>query len=1195
MLNSRKRDLLSNTNSFSIQQSRISETSFFSSTAQHSMLQELGLCDNLVYLQEHSENSIYKTISNRYESNMNFTFAGPLLLSVHKENDSSQYEFDKREEYSEASNILSPHLYSISSKAYFHMKEAKQNQVISLLGLSGSGKTFSTIHLIDHLIYISCKQESSLKMPNEFFDLLHSGIQALHIMGSIATKENLESTCCGMVTEIHFDSEFRSIGGSIKAKLLDITLPNSAGRTYNILHALLTNTRQNLQNLGLSNQSSKLLNNNAKANDLNQKIHDGDVLKRFFDNLKSLGIQRKDINNLLEVLAAVVHFYDITFASTGFITAGQKDGTKFLPRHRVAVQKVCRLLGTTEEKFNENFSNSGSKYEAESRMNDLARYIYNLAFDWLVIKINEQLGLKAKSFVEKRVLNELKNLSAKNKKEKSEDLFEKCRKMYTISIVDFPGFRNYETLGGFCSNLAFECLNFYSSGTYMKLLASLAEEKVSFKFLEIPKSRFIVDFSLAKDFGLLPNLISPDFDRYWKAFKQTVSQEESDCRNIIQISSDSKFIMKYTWGETEYDINDLRNEACSSYSPQINYPFLVKCTNPIIASMLKFNEKREQFTGSYYNFADFLRKSLTYLLGPLGENQCFVIYCMKTPSSRLDYEECISLFRSTLVIPSLLWEWYGYPNWISKEKFISDISPSLNLDFEATHTFIESFLKKLLNHEDFIVSLRYLVLKNDDIAILNEYVNKHNHKDIASEMSFDISNNSIDGKRSVKSKSNKNNFEVNNLFGYSISGNTVDIVEPRMHDYLDSLYTVEEMSFERIELTDSFLDRKTKSNTSLQIKSKENIIKISSSKDFMSIAHYCTNFKRFDYRDCMHEIVTIQSIWRGIKTRKYFNALLILYRNARMIQKHWRGFICRKKINFLKLAIVLIQMKARKFFNKKVRAARRIQKWYRKILAQRQLELEIQNEIEQNLSKRSSLSTNSRTSTDKRNKSSEFANLNSEMIRKIVRSHTESAVHDDEVLFTPNILSTSRELARNHHIRQGSNNLPVEDRLRLQECNRQSKIAEIQRKQKEEEARQLTLSPHINKPRSYDKSFLERQALKQEEIRQKREMLALEKAAATEEHFTFTPTINKPKEKSTQNNTIDNLYIWAKIKENKMNKAREAQDAEVSKQMEVFRISEKNEKIIQQRNKRRQQSLSVVQAMENSLFAYWPSEKSNKS
>lgn len=520
MINSRKRAGTNPKDSLTEQvQSRLSNSSFLESSIHQSLLQELGLSDNLAFLQEHGENAIYKTISSRYDTNVTYTFAGPLLISIYKETDIfSQFAIDKREDYSTNNSSLPPHLYSISMKSYFQLKDTNQNQVVSLLGLSGSGKTFSAIHLIDHLIYLSNNTEHNIqtKLHKEFFDSIHAGIQALHIMGSVMTEENKESTCCGMVSVLHFDSENRVAGANIRAKLLDTTLPSTNGRSFDILHALLTNTKPTLQNLGLVSHNSRLLSFTSPA-DINQKVHDSEILKRFLQNLGNLGLVRKDINHLVELLAAVIHLYDINYAPTSFVRAGQRETTQYLPRHRVSVQKICKLLGTTEEKFNEAFADSNSKSDAESKVADMGRYLYGLAFDWLVIKINKQLDLKAKEIIKNRITYEMKtcsSLSLPKQREKLRSLNDNCHKLKTISIVDFPGFRNNFSLGSFCSNLAFECLNFYASNSYMSLLASLAGEKVSMKFLEVPKSRYLVDFSLARDFGLLPNLPTADFDKY---------------------------------------------------------------------------------------------------------------------------------------------------------------------------------------------------------------------------------------------------------------------------------------------------------------------------------------------------------------------------------------------------------------------------------------------------------------------------------------------------------------------------------------------------------------------------------------------------------------------------------------------------------------------------------------------------------
>ena len=127
------------------------------------------------------------------------------------------------------------------------------------------------------------------------------------------------------------------------------------------------------------------------------------------------------------------------------------------PRNRPVVQKLAKLLETTEAKFLECFGVFATKLEAENRMLDLARMLYKIAFEWLNERINEALALHTKTMIELRINAMRLNLSA----EKIREIRESIEPRHSISIIDFPGYTDEDSLGAFSTNLAIEALNYY--------------------------------------------------------------------------------------------------------------------------------------------------------------------------------------------------------------------------------------------------------------------------------------------------------------------------------------------------------------------------------------------------------------------------------------------------------------------------------------------------------------------------------------------------------------------------------------------------------------------------------------------------------------------------------------------------------------------------------------------------------------
>jgi hypothetical protein len=157
----------------------------------------------------------------------------------------------------------------------------------------------------------------------------------------------------------------------------------------------------------------------------------------------------------------VILLFDIHFAPNQFVKAGAgQAGDAWEPRSRPVIHKISRLLETTEAKFNESFGVFSSKHEAESRMVDLARMLYKIAFEWLNERINEALDIHARTMVELRV-NTIRQTAVT--KDPVKVLRTRLEPKYKITILDFPGYTSENSLGAFSTNVAIEALNYYCS------------------------------------------------------------------------------------------------------------------------------------------------------------------------------------------------------------------------------------------------------------------------------------------------------------------------------------------------------------------------------------------------------------------------------------------------------------------------------------------------------------------------------------------------------------------------------------------------------------------------------------------------------------------------------------------------------------------------------------------------------------
>ena len=105
--------------------------------------------------------------------------------------------------------------------------------------------------------------------------------------------------------------------------------------------------------------------------------------------------------------------------------------------------------------------------------------------------------------------------------------------------------------------------------------------------------------------------------------------------------------VRYTWGEIEYNVNILRQQALKFIHPSEFNNLFSRCSNSLVKRLNKI---------SSISLSDCFRKDISILLEPLISYESSLVYFIKAPRQMLNYHETIRLFRNTLVLPCLIWE-----------------------------------------------------------------------------------------------------------------------------------------------------------------------------------------------------------------------------------------------------------------------------------------------------------------------------------------------------------------------------------------------------------------------------------------------------------------------------------------------------------------------------------------------------------
>lgn len=258
----------------------------------------------------------------------------------------------------------------------------------------------------------------------------------------------------------------------------------------------------------------------------------------------------------------------------------------------------------------------------------------------------------------------------KKLKREKQNIYDNNLPSHTISVVDFPGFSREKSMGSFTTNIAVESLNYYCCNNYIKLLDTLNRENIKMPILYTPNCKHLVDLCLSRSSGLVQFLSASaqEFKEYLKELRNVEENSNLPYKDIFSFINKTEIVYHFSWGSVKYDLMQIRQDALGHYSPHLNSFFLRRCGSKMISqlsSMLpNYYPNQMQLPSmppSESVFAEKLTQFISGLIQPLIKTEPHIIYCLKAPEKEI-HSNSVFLFRNSLILPTLLWTWYGYPH-----------------------------------------------------------------------------------------------------------------------------------------------------------------------------------------------------------------------------------------------------------------------------------------------------------------------------------------------------------------------------------------------------------------------------------------------------------------------------------------------------------------------------------------------------
>ncbi|KAJ0444734.1 putative myosin ATPase [Helianthus annuus] len=396
--------------------------------------------DDLMQLSYLNEPSVLYNLQYRYDRDMIYSKAGPVLVAINPFKKIPLYGSDYIEAYKRKS-IDNPHVYAIADTAIREMIRDEVNQSIVISGESGAGKTETAKIAMQYLAALG--GGSGIE-----YEILKTN-PILEAFGNAKTSRNNNSSRFGKLIEIHFSETGKISGAKIQTFLLEksrVVQCTDGERSYHSFYQLCAGAPPSLrEKLNLKSAREYKYLQQSTCYSING-VDDAEEFRVVVEALDAVHVSKENQENAFAMLAAVLWLGNVTFSIVD-------NENHVEPIIDDALLNVAKLIGCEADDLKLALSTRKMKVgndiivqkltlaQAIDTRDALAKSIYSCLFDWLVEQINKSLAVG------------------------------KRRTGRSISILDIYGFESFDvnSFEQFCINYANERLQQHFNRHLFKL------------------------------------------------------------------------------------------------------------------------------------------------------------------------------------------------------------------------------------------------------------------------------------------------------------------------------------------------------------------------------------------------------------------------------------------------------------------------------------------------------------------------------------------------------------------------------------------------------------------------------------------------------------------------------------------------------------------------------------------------------